>query len=95
MFAVLDLVCSSDNFASADDRESTACASFALYNNVSVLRYLGRTGFYWDEMTYLNAVKANSMDCFGKRLSFTHFNFQAAGSVCIHVWVQRNVLFVG
>lgn len=63
VFLVLDLVCSADDFASADDRESTACACFALYNNVSVLQYLWRAGFNWDEMTLLNAVKANSTDC--------------------------------
>ena len=64
VFELLDLVCGTDDLASANKMECDACAGFASLDNAPVLEYLWRVGFYWDENTLLNAVKTNSFKCF-------------------------------
>lgn len=63
VFAVLDLVVIDHNFEDVDNKESLACASFALFNNFNVLEYLWEHGFNWDEKTLLAAAHSKSTGC--------------------------------
>lgn len=95
VFYLLDLVCTLDDFEMGNEQDSQACAAFAACDNVLVLEYLWKRGFYWDEKTLFAAVQAQSLGCFQfalskqcplKSLTFSEF------IKFIHVYGTREML---
>jgi hypothetical protein len=79
VFYLLDLICTNEDFDVGNEQDSKACAAFAGCDNVPVLEFLWKRGFYWDEKTLFAAVRSQSLNCFkfviGKQCPLTSLTF--------------------